>query len=251
MYYAENFRSEAREALKGKWGKAVGVGFVASFFGASTIGLAGSSSGSASNFEISDLESVQELFSMDAWVVICAVIGAFSALAVVMSLVRLIVGSTVTLGYCRFHLNLAEGKEASLGDLFSRFGRIGQAIALYLLTAIYTALWSLLFVIPGIIKSYSYAMAPFILEENPGMAANDAITKSRELMHGNKWRLFCLQFSFLGWCFLCLFTCGIGMLWVNPYREASYASFYREIKREKYGEPTVEGEMAVEAETVQ
>jgi uncharacterized membrane protein len=94
-------------------------------------------------------------------------------------------------------------------------------------------------VIPGIIKTYSYSMAAYILQEHPEMTPNDAITKSRELMDGNKWRLFCLHFSFIGWSFLCVFTCGIGYLWLFPYEQTAVAAFYREIWREAYGGPEV------------
>ena len=90
-------------------------------------------------------------------------------------------------------------------------------------------LWSLLLVIPGIIASYSYAMAPYILYENPGMRPTAAIKASKELMRGNKWRLFCLQFSFIGWALLCALTAGIGNLWLHPYQETAQASFYRQI----------------------
>ena len=105
-----------------------------------------------------------------------------------------------------------------------------------LLRVVYTVLWSLLFVIPGIYASYGYAMTPYILMENKEMTANEAIRASKELMNGNRFRLFCLEISFIGWALLALFlTAGIGFLWLVPYMEASFAAFYREIKAEKYG----------------
>ena len=73
-----------------------------------------------------------------------------------------------------------------------------------ILQGLYVALWSLLLVIPGIVKSYSYAMAPYIMAEHPALTANEAITESRRIMDGNKWRLFCLDFSFIGWELLCV-----------------------------------------------
>ena len=103
--------------------------------------------------------------------------------------------------------------------------------------------------IPGIIASYRYAMTPYILLENPGMTANEAIKKSKELMQGNKWRLFCLQFSFIGWSILCVFTLGIGFLWLVPYMEAANAAFYREISAEKYGRVTEALEQGEQVET--
>ena len=97
--------------------------------------------------------------------------------------------------------------------------------------SIFTFLWSLLLVIPGIIKSYSYSMAGFIMSENPEMSAKEAMEVSMRMMKGNKWRLFCLQLSFIGWGILCVFTVGIGYLWLNPYMNAATAAFYDEISR--------------------
>lgn len=90
-------------------------------------------------------------------------------------------------------------------------------------------LWTLLFIIPGIVASYSYAMTGYILAEDPDLTASQAIQRSKEMMRGNRWRLFCLQLSFIGWIILCLFTFGIGNLFLNPYQTAADAAFYREI----------------------
>ena len=126
------------------------------------------------------------------------------------------------------------------------------------LQGLYIALWSLLLVIPGIVKTYSYAMTPYIMSEHPSLTANEAITESRRIMNGNKWRLFCLDFSFIGWELLCsvpLYAEGflvlkyftgsealaislvllltiplsIGFFFVRPYEEAAWATFYRDI----------------------
>jgi uncharacterized membrane protein len=94
-------------------------------------------------------------------------------------------------------------------------------------------LWSLLFVIPGIVKSYSYALVYYIKAENPEMDWRQCLSGSEIMMKGNKWRLFKLHFSFIGWMFLSLFTLGIGSLWVNAYMQVSTAVLYEEIKRER------------------
>ncbi len=91
-------------------------------------------------------------------------------------------------------------------------------------------LWSLLFVIPGIIKSFSYAMTPYILEENPELSANEAIDHSRAMMKGHKFDLFWLYLSFIGWGILCICTFGIGLLWLAPYMNTAVAAFYEDVK---------------------
>ena len=100
----------------------------------------------------------------------------------------------------------------------------------YLLEAVYLFLWGLL-IIPAFIKPFSYSMAFYILADNPEMSANDAITQSRKMMDGYKWKLFCLHFSFIGWHILAVLTCGILYLWLAPYIQASVAEFYKDINR--------------------
>ena len=106
-------------------------------------------------------------------------------------------------------------------------------IILGILQIVFIFLWSLLFVIPGIVKSYSYAMANYIKSENPSMTGNDAITESRKMMNGHKLDLFLLDLSFIGWILLSILTLGIGILWVNPYMQASHAHFYEELKAQQ------------------
>lgn len=99
-----------------------------------------------------------------------------------------------------------------------------------LLMHIFIFLWSLLFIIPGIIKMFSYAMTPYILEENPELSAGEAIDRSRAMMKGHKFDLFWLWLSFIGWLILSLLTLGIGGLWLGPYRQTAYAAFYEDVK---------------------
>jgi uncharacterized membrane protein len=98
------------------------------------------------------------------------------------------------------------------------------------LMGLFIALWTLLLIIPGIIKMFSYAMTPFILEENPDLTANEAIDRSRAMMKGHKFDLFWLFLSFIGWAILCVFTLGIGTLWLTPYMQTSVAAFYEDVK---------------------
>ena len=95
---------------------------------------------------------------------------------------------------------------------------------------VFIILWSLLLFIPGIIKMFSYAMTPYILEENPELSANEAIDRSRAMMKGHKFDLFWLFLSFIGWFFLSLLTLGIGGLWLGPYMQTATAAFYEDVK---------------------
>lgn len=110
------------------------------------------------------------------------------------------------------------------------FHKVWGMLAMYILVF----LWTLLLIIPGIIKKYSYSMTPYILHEYPELGASEAIHRSRMMMRGHKFDLFWLQLSFIGWFFLCLLTAGIGFLWLVPYYQTAKAAFYEEVKSE-YG----------------
>ena len=101
-----------------------------------------------------------------------------------------------------------------------------------LLQGIYIGLWSLLLVIPGIIKGYSYAMTDYILRDEPSAIGNDAIEKSMAMMEGHKMELFMLHLSFIGWAILSVITCGIGFLFLGPYVATAQAHFYEDLKAE-------------------
>jgi uncharacterized membrane protein len=215
---SSDLRYQARQTLAGKWGIAVLVGFLAALLGGLVVG---SGAGPNLNLEEEELRHIPKVLL--PYIMMLVSIGG------ILGIVRFIAGGPVKLGYCRFLLKMHDGEDAQVNDLFSRFDRFGDGFVLSLLTGIYVFLWSLLFVIPGIIKVYAYAMAPFIMEENPNMTAGEAITASRELMDGHKFDLFCLVLSFIGWDLLNLLTLGIDSLWLIPYKNAAHAAFYRAI----------------------
>lgn len=217
MRYAEDFRRIGRNALTGRWALAIGTCFVASL-----LGFNGGANLSSSSINYENMDSEQKLYMLP-------VILGITGIALLFSLVAFFLGGPITLGYCRFNKNLLDDTNPQFKDLFSRFDIFWKGFLLQLLMAIFTFLWMLLFIIPGIIAAYSYSMAPYILEENPGMSALDAINASKEMMRGNKFRLFCLEISFIGWGILCLFTCGIGFFWLNPYIFASKTAFFYDV----------------------
>ena len=123
--------------------------------------------------------------------------------------------------------------KVSVGQLFDGFKKFGGSLAVYLLTYLYTFLWTLLFIIPGIIKGLSYSMAMYIYKDNPELSANECITRSKEMMRGHKWDLFCLHFSYFGWILLSILTCGILFLWVTPKIQQAEYLFYKAVSNQK------------------
>lgn len=226
MKSAADFRAQARRALKGRWLIAVITGLIATLLG-------GASSTAAPSFSlnIGASQSATILPHMDSRTIalFLAVLIPAMLVALVFSLLYIALASVVSVGYAQFNLSLVDGREAQPDNLFAHFSNFKTLFCARLLVMLYTFLWSLLLFIPGIIASYSYAMVPYLLAEYPDMTAREAITYSKELMYGNRWRLFCLHFSFIGWSFLCVLTLGIGNLWLGPYRHAAEAAFYRDL----------------------
>ena len=142
-----------------------------------------------------------------------------------------VVTPAFTLSILRVYLGVIKGMYPTVGDAFCGFDDFWSAFKVTFLVALFTFLWSLLFVIPGVIKSYSYSMATYILAENKGKPALECIKESKTITEGYKMDLFVLDLSFLGWSFLCIITLGIAGIWVIPYMRATYTNAYKSLKQ--------------------
>lgn len=233
---ARDYRHQAWNSLRGKWGIAIAACLIASLLGGTYF------SGNIDfNFDSSDVninletdtteEIVEKILDLPAGV-IATMAGALVfliILALVTSIALFCLGSIIKLGYMRFNLDIIDLKEAKIQSLFSYFKSWSVAIVTRLLKNLYIFLWTLLFIIPGTIAKYKYSMTSFILAENPELSPSEAIARSKDLMDGYKWDLFCLEFSFIGWDILCVLTLGILCFWVIPYKHAAMAAFYRSL----------------------
>lgn len=217
---AKEFRRLARENLAGDWGNAILAAFLAALLG----GLIVSGGNVDLNIKISE-NQLQLLPSMLQTL-------ALSLLSVggTLSLIHFILGGVIRQGYAIYLLKQYDRKSVpQVNDLFSQFDHFGDAFCLKFLQGLFIFLWSLLLVFPGIMKSYAYSMAPFIMAENPEMTAREALRASDDLMYGHKAELFFLDLSFIGWVLLSVLTLGIGSFWLNPYMNAAHAAFYRNL----------------------
>ena len=162
---------------------------------------------------------------------ITAVLGGIPAVGSVLSFIA---ASIFEISLISIYLRLSDGIDPQPSDLFDIFNDTqfcANAVLLSFLTVLFTALWSLLFIVPGIIKALSYAMAPYIYAENGYfMTPIQAIDESKRIMQGHKAELFVLLLSFIGWFILSSLTCGILLIYVAPYYSAAMANFYNEIK---------------------
>ncbi len=145
-------------------------------------------------------------------------------------LIEIFLGYPLGYAVAAMGLDLYRRKEVHAGDLFQGYKSLGRVITTYILVTIYTFLWTLLLVIPGIIKTYSYSMVPFILKDRPELENNAAIEESMRIMRGHKMKLFLLDLSFIGWIILSCLTLGIGFIFLAPYMTTARAAFYEDVK---------------------
>lgn len=155
------------------------------------------------------------------------IIGALSSIA---GIGLVLLGGPVNLGWANFIYGAYHGEKVDVITLFKSFNKdILKSIVLGAVSTIYIFLWGLLFIIPGVVKYYSYSMIYFIQLENPDLHYEEVITRSREMMTGNKWRLFCLELSYIGWYALSFLTFGVLLFWVMPKVRMAKYEFYRQI----------------------
>lgn len=136
----------------------------------------------------------------------------------------------LTYGYDTIFLRNLRSEPVGVEHMFDGFRDYGRIFITLLWQNVLILLWTLLLIVPGIVKSLAYAQTPYILLDNPKLSTVEAIHLSREMMFGYKGKLFLLLLSFIGWGILCIFTCGVGFLWLAPYMQSSMAAFYEDVR---------------------
>lgn len=146
------------------------------------------------------------------------------------SLVSFVLSGPITLGVSSYFLKLIRNEGPSIENMFGGFKFFIKSFVLNFLIKIFTILWALLLIIPGIIAILRYSMAYYIMMDNPQLSAFEALDRSKLMMVGYKFKLFSLWCSYLGWFILGIVTVGIAFLWINPYYETAKANFYQDLK---------------------
>ena len=144
-----------------------------------------------------------------------------------------LLATILSAGFITYCLAIRRGKEMPLTTLFDGFSMAGKLILLQVVMGIFVFLWTMLFIIPGIVAAYRYRFALYNLLENPDMGIMEAINLSKQQTMGYKWQLFVLDLSFLGWCILSVFTLGLLLIWLQPYMTLTDIAFYDTICAEK------------------
>ena len=170
-----------------------------------------------------------------------SVTGTQGTMSLVYMLLYIFVMLPISLGmYQTFNVLYTEGDNKLTSNMFKlAFGAYGRNLAGMLLMSVFTLLWTLLFIVPGVIKAIAYSMTPYILKDYPELSPNQAINLSQKMMKGHKFDFFYLVLSFLGWALLCILTLGIGTLWLSPYVYTSFAAFYEDVKKEYLANSTL------------
>ena len=214
-------KENAKSSLKGNWGQAIIVMIIYGLItlAISCIGFMGK------GVNLNDPQAIEAILNGTSSLV--------SPAQVISAILSIFVTSFLALGSVSFYMKLSRNEEVTYKELFSKTGLWALYIGVSVMTAIFVGLWSLLLVIPGIVATYKYAMVDYIMVDNPNIGVFEAIRKSKEMMYGHKLDYFILQFSFLGWAILSVFTFGLLMLYVAPYMNVTCANFYYSIKDEK------------------
>lgn len=229
------FKNEALEALRGNWGKAVILALLYVLLAGAFVGPTAYNSVKMQQYaqeNITGTRSISQMVSVIQSPEFLSMQRRANGTSGATTLFQIFILAPIALGFANAFRRLVVAKENNLlyNTVHIAFSNYWHKVWGQLLRNIFIALWSLLFIIPGIVKIYSYSMTEYILEENPELSANEAIDRSRFMMRGHKFDLFWLQLSFIGWFILCILTSGIGFLFLEPYYYSAKAAFYEEVK---------------------
>ena len=237
MWTRDLLKMNAKQVLRNNYWMALLVAFVASLLagGSSNVGPTltfNYTTGSDHyNYQYGYDRAVLPYFGAVA----AAAFGFVLIAMVVGVLFSVFVSNPVTVGKCRYFMESRVGN-APFSSLFSAFGdpAYRNVVKVMFMKNLFIFLWSLLFVIPGIYKAYQYRMVDYLMAENPYMTYQRALELSRQMTDGEKFNIFILELSFFGWLFLGALACGIGVFFVNPYIEATFAELYAALRAKAF-----------------
>ena len=226
MWNRQELKAKGNMNMKKNYWNSVLVAFIYSLFiSASSYSV----SNSRKNIDEGELQNVTQ--DSEALGIFLMVLGAVAVFMLVLYIVKILVLNPLNVGCNRFFL-VNQDDKAAVNELGYGFkNNYGHSVVTILLMDILIGLGCILFIIPGIILTYSYRMVPYILAEEPQLGVVDVLKKSRAMMQGNKWSTFVFDLSFLGWFLLSIVTCGIlSLFYVNPYYLNAKAALYQAIR---------------------
>ena len=238
MWNRQEVKSRGKVNFKKNYWKSVLVAFIAGLFTASaTVATRNTASGDEAS------EAIQSIMEdPNAFMYLMIIVGALSTAFLVLKLVDIFLFKPLQVGCSRLFV-VNQHVNAEVGEVAHAFRNnyLATVLALFLRDLL-IGLATCLFIIPGIILSYSYRLVPYILADEPSINATDALKKSRAMMNGHKWATFVYDLSFIGWFIVAAITLNIaGLLYVNPYKQNADAALFESIKAANgYGTPVEE-----------
>ena len=231
MWLISDLKESGKQAMKANYWRSVGAGLLLTIATGGSIARTGSSS--LDHFQDTQ-QSMESIPQSDMIMIVIAVLIAVAFVFVVTSFLKILLLNPLQVG-CRrfFHENLKA--PASINEvLYGYQNGFGRNLLTMLITDLFIFLWGLLFIIPGIIKAYSYRMVPYILTEEPDLAPMEVLSRSRQMMEGQKLNAVVLDLSFIGWYLLSGITLGLGgIFYVFPYKASTDAALYDAIRAEQ------------------
>ncbi len=232
----KELKGRAKFSLKSFYWKSVLVAFILSFISG---GFTTSGSGSGNSINITGNEFVDGIggrYTARAMAIIGLGLAIIAVALLLGLLISIFVINPLKVGCKKYFLHASEGN-ADLGNMgFCFMNGYMNVVGVQFLTDLFIFLWSLLLIVPGIIKAYSYRMIPYIMAEDPYMSFGEAKRLSQDMMNGEKWNAFVLDLSFILWILLSLITFNIaGIFWVEPYIQFTNAELYRVLRTKQQG----------------
>ena len=198
MILRSELKQNAKDQLKNNWGLAIGIIIVCTL--------------------ISSIPNLLVEIDSESF-----------AISIIIPIITLVITGPLTIGQCKFFINLANRSNPKFSDLWYGFNNMLRAIGVTLLVGVIVFIGTILFIIPGIILAFMYSQVYYIMAENPEMSIMNCLKESARIMKGHKMDLFILELSFIGWGILMVITLGIAGLYVLPYYNATLTNFYLEI----------------------
>ena len=217
-----------RAELKMRGNMAFKKNYVSAVVVALLMGIFGTVSGESSARRVSENSDIYSGNLFNVGMITGLLAGIATVVILIVLVAKVFVGNLLKMGGYRFFI-LNQTAQPGIGTLLDGFrsGHYVNIVLTMFLRDLFTALWSLLLVVPGIVKHYEYLMVPYIIAENPAMDYKEAFQISKQMMDGEKMEAFIMDLSFLGWYLLSAVTCGLlAIFYVNPYVQASFAEMY-------------------------
>lgn len=227
-----------RAELKMRGNMAFKKNYVSAVVVALLMGIFGTVSGESSARRVNENSDIYSGNLFNVGMITGLLAGIATVVILIVLVAKVFVGNLLKMGGYRFFI-LNQTAQPGIGTLLDGFrsGHYVNIVLTMFLRDLFTTLWSLLLVVPGIVKHYEYLMVPYIIAENPAMDYKEAFQISKQMMDGEKMEAFIMDLSFLGWYLLSAVTCGLlAIFYVNPYVQASFAEMYTFNKQKAYQE---------------